>query len=211
MDATIKIYLKNTVGEFIGLSKPGRNTDAKYNDVSLLKYFERFKAVCEKNGEHDNMDMSACAALLFEMQIKENVPDEYTELSERFVQLVKENKKLDPSERRDYVFFAYELMREIEKLENRVYVENQNIPDGILTLASQDDDISAIGIVNNSDNDMFVNVEINGLPGRHTAIDYYRAGEYEPLSVVCNTDTKLSSTTVMIALTPYTVHLFKIR
>lgn len=209
--AVIKVELKNIIGEFLELAKPGKDCDAEFEDVKDLSCFDGFMKVCCKDGEYDSADMSAVAALLFEMQIKNNVPEEYVEASEKFKTLVKENKKLDISERRDYVFFAYEIMRELEKLENRAFAECADTPEGVYALAAQDDDISVIAVVNNTADDIMTNVEIAGLPGRHVSIDYYCAREYEPLSIVCNTDTKLSETTVMIPLTSYSLHLFKIR
>lgn len=211
MNMEIKINLKNIIGELLTLAKPGTECDAPVSDASTLENFENFCKVCNKNGEHDNKDMSAVAALLLEMQIKGNVPEEYTELSEVFSEMVKKNKKLDVSESRDYVFFAYDCMRELERLENKalctVFPDNC----GVLAVASQDDDISCIVVVNNSDSDVFADIDIEGLPGRSASIDYYYADEFEQLSIACNTDTKLDSTKVMIPLAAHSLHLFKIR
>ena len=207
----IKTDLKKITGEFQSLSKPGKDCDTDVKDVTALSSFAAFKKVCEKEGEYDNKDMAAVAALLCEMQIKENVPDEYTELSERFSELVKQNKKLDVSESRDYVFFAYECMRELEKLDNRAYCELSDENANVYALASQDDDISCIVVVNNSGEEVLADIEISGLPGRSTSIDYYYADEFEQLSIACNTDTKLETTKIMIPMPSYSLHLFKIR
>ncbi len=211
MNTEIKINLKDITGEFFNLSKPGTDCDAGTKDTASLESFGKFAEMCGNDIEHTNKSMTATAALLFEMQIKENVPDEYIELSEKFRELVKANKKLDVSESRDYVYFAYECMREIEKLENKVYCKTEPEIPGVYALASQDDDISCIAIVNNSDEDVFADIDISGLPGRSTSIDYYFADEYNQLSVACNTDTKLETTKIMIPMSEHSLHLFKIR
>ena len=121
----IKINLKNIIGELLTLAKPGTECDAPISDASTLENFENFCKVCNKNGEHDNKDMSAVAALLLEMQIKGNVPEEYTELSEVFSEMVKKNKKLDVSESRDYVLntntgkFHYPSCKEAAKIKDK--------------------------------------------------------------------------------------------
>lgn len=207
----IKIDLKNITGELLTLSKPGKVCDTDTSDKSTLVCFDDFEKVCGKMTEHDNKDMTAVAALLCEMQLQENVPDEYIELSEGFAELVKENKKLDISESRDYVFFAYECIREIEKLENKVSCEVIGENPGVYAIASQDDDISCIVVVNNSSDDVLADIDISGLPGRSASIDYYFADEYNQLSIACNTDTKLEKTKVMIPMSGHSLHLFKIR
>ncbi len=207
----IRTDLKNITGEMLPLSKPGKDCDTDIKDKNALVNFAAFEKLCFKEGEHDNKDMAAVAALLFEMQIKGNVPDEYIELSEKFSELVKSNKKLDISESRDYVFFAYECMRELEKLENRVYCELGDNNTNVYALASQDDDISCVAVVNNSSEEVFADIDICGLPGRSASIDYYYADEFEQLSIACNTDTKLETTKIMIPMPPYSLHMFKIR
>ena len=211
MNLEIKTDLKKITGEFLGLAKPGAECDAEINDISSLENFESFSKVCSKKGEHNNKDMASVAALLFEMQIKNNVPDEYSEMSDCFAEMVKTNKKMDVSESRDYVFFAYEVMRELEKLDNMTECIINGDADGIYALAAQDDDISCIALVNNSSREIMTDIIISGLPGRSTSIDYYSADEYNQLSIVCNTDTKLEETKVMIAVPEYSVHMFKIR
>lgn len=211
MNTTVKVNLKQTVGELLKLSKPGKECEAAQNNSSLLTCFKKFASMCSEKTEHNNVDMTACAALLMEMQIQNNVPCEYITLSKQFEDLVKLNKKLDVAESRDYVFFAYEIMRELEKLDNSVSCEISGEHNGIFALASSDDDISAIAVVNNTGNESLLKLEISGLPGRATSIDYYNADEFNQLSIVCNTDTKLETTTVMIPMAQYSVHLFKIR
>lgn len=211
MNFDIKVDLKNTVGELLKLSKPGCFSESVKADTSSIENFNGFSALCKKESIHTNKDMSLTAAILIEMQIKENVPEEYVDCSKCFTELVKSNKKLDISENRDYVFFAYECMREIEKLENKVFCSVSPENNGIYAIASQDDNISCVVIVNNSDIDSFVNVDIQGLPGRQTSIDYYFADEYNQLSIACNTDTKLETTKIMIPVSPYSLHMFKIR
>lgn len=211
MNTTVKVNLKQTVGELLKLSKPGNRCDAAKKDLSLLTCFKNFASMCSENKEHNNVDMTACAALLAEMQIQNNVPDEYITLSKQFEDLVKLNRKLDVSESRDYVFFAYEIMRELEKLDNSVLCEISGECNGIFALASSDDDISAIVVINNSNSESLLDLEISGLPGRATSIDYYNADEFNQLSIVCNTDTKLETTKVIIPMSQYSVHLFKIR
>ncbi|MBR3994059.1 MAG: hypothetical protein IKI97_02135 [Clostridia bacterium] len=211
MNFEIKVNLKNIVGEFLGLAKPGNVCDADGNDKSSLVCYNDFEKVCKNGIEHTFEDMAKVAALLVEMQNKHIVPDEYVELSKGFSGMVKENKKLDISESRDYVFFAYECMREIEKLENKVQcsVEPENA--GVYAIASQEDDISCVVVVNNSSDFVFADVEIEGLPGRAVSIDYYYADEYNQLSIACNTDTKLDKTKIVIPMTGFSLHLFKIR
>ena len=211
MNPTINVNLKNITGEFYGLSKPGAECDTEIKDATKLTRFEAFKKVCESTAEHNNRDMTTTAALLLEMHNSANIPDEYSELSECFASMVKANKKLDISESRDYVFFAYDAMRELEKLDNAVECNIEGETDGLFACAAQDDDISSIVIVNDTENDYFIDVVINGLPGRSTAIDYYFADEYNQLSILCNTDTKLETTTVKIMVSAYSLHLFKIR
>ena len=155
--------------------------------------------------------MTSVAALLLEMQNSGNVPEEYISLSEGFTELVKKNKELDVSESRDYVFFAYECMRELERQENKTYCSVSSETDNVFALASQEDDISCIVIVNNSEDDVFADIDIHGLPGKSVSIDYYFADEYNQLSIACNTDTKLEQTKIMIPMSPYSLHLFKIR
>lgn len=210
MSFEIKVDLKKTIGAFYDLAKPGKESDANISDVNTLCSFKGFLEVCSKNGAHDNIDMSKVAALLLEMEINDNVPEEYTDLSANFSELVKINKKLDVSERRDFVFFAYDCIRELEKLENKVLCEYEST-DGIFACASQDDDISCIVVVNNTNETVFADILIGGLPGRSASIDYYYADEYNQLSIACNTDTKLSETKIMIPMPEYSLHLFKIR
>lgn len=211
MNFEIKVNLKNIVGEFLGLAKPGNVCDADGNDKSDLVCFDDYVKVCKKENEHTFEDMAKVAALLLEMQNKQIVPDEYVELSKGFSEIVKANKKLDISESRDYVFFAYECMREIEKLENKVYCSVSDENSGVYAVASQEDDISCVVVVNNNPDFIFADVEIDGLPGRAVSIDYYYADEQNQLSVACNTDTKLEKTKIVIPMTPYSLHLFKIR
>lgn len=211
MNITVKVNLKQTVGELLKLSKPGNQCEAAKNDSSLLSCFKNFASMCSEKKEHNNIYMTACAALLAEMQIQNNVPDEYITLSKQFEDLVKLNRKLDVSESRDYVFFAYEIMRELEKLDNSVSCEISGESNGIFALASSEDDISAIAVINNSNSEPLLELEISGLPGRTASIDYYNADEFNQLSVVCNTSTKMESTKVVIPMSQYSVHLFKIR
>lgn len=211
MNIEIKTDLKNITGELLPLAKPGKDCDAEYSDISTLDCFKCFSDVCKKSGEHDNKDMAAVAALLIEMQIKENVPEEYIELSDVFSEMVKQNKKLDVSESRDYVFFAYDCMRELERLENKTMCTVNPDNCGVYAVASQDDDISCMVVVNNSDSEVFADIDIQGLPGRSTSIDYYYADEMEQLSIACNTDTKLEQTKIMIPMPAYSLHMFKIR
>ena len=211
MNTEIKVNLKSIIGEFLGLAKPGASCDTKIKDINSLECYGKFNDLCLKDTEHDNRDMAAAAALLFEMQIKNNVPDEYTENSKKFADMVKRNRKMDVSENRDYVFFAYEIMRELEKLSDAAECIVSGDTAGIYAMASQDDDISCIAVVNNSDKEVFADIDISGLPGRSASIDYYFADECNQLSIACNTDTKLETTKIMIPMSEFSVHLFKIR
>lgn len=211
MNTEIKINLKEITGECFNLSKPGKTCEARFADISELECYDDYLNVCSKTEKYDNKDMARVAALLIEMHSKCNIPEEYIETSEQFAELVKINKKKDVSESRDYVFFAYDCMREIEKLDNKVLCEIKQDGTAIYAAASQDDDISCIVAVNNSEKDIFTEFSIDGLPGRATSIDYYFADEYNQLSIVCNTDTKLETTKILIPMSPYSLHLFKIR
>ena len=211
MSVEIKIDLKNIIGEFLGLAKPGNACDATLSDKTELVCFDEFVKVCEKNDEHNCEDMAKVAALLVEMQNKQNVPDEYVEYSGKFSEMVKVNKKLDVSESRDFVFFAYECMREIEKLDNKVLCTVNPDGKGVYAIASQDDDISCAVVVNNSSEQAFAYIDFEGLPGRPASIDYYFADGFNQLSLACNTDTKLAKTRIVIPMSEYSLHLFKIR
>ena len=188
MELTITVDLKNLTGEVLPLDRPAFAAPTENGNAASLRYFNGFRRMCLADGEHTNKDMAVCAALLFEMQNTGNVPPEYAELAPRFAPMVKVCRARDVSESRDYVFFAYDVMRELAKCENAAYVHLSADDSGVLACASQDDDLSAVAAVNASDKEHTAVFSLSGLPGRQTNIDYYAADEYEQFSLMCNTD-----------------------
>ncbi len=211
MDFTIHTDMSKKGGEIYPLHRPGKECGAERSDVSLLKNYKGFTELLKKEGEHGAPEMALFASLLFEMQSTHNVPDEYTEKSKALADMAAEEKKKDVSESRDYLFFPLEVMRELYRCENEAECTFSEKVPGVYALAASGDDLGAVAIVNASEEIHFIELAICGLSGKHCSIDYYNADEYEQLSLVCNTDTKLDKTTVRIPLAPDSLHLFKIR